>query len=228
MRDIEPQLAERGFVGAEGHLVRPGPDVQQVVEVQLSIYGTRVTANLALDFAWLAPAIRWVSPSSVGPHAHDCTRWIRLGVSGKYGKDHWWSFDTEAALEATVAEIRSELLGPGLGWLERESTAAAFLADARTRVERSKASRHPHGRFSELRALAAVLAWNGRPAEAREAAAHAREVWPEERARLERALALFRDRYPPDAAPPGVVPDLPAELDALLDAKAPARGRSRR
>lgn len=213
-------LAERGFAGAEGHLVRPVGDVQQVVEVQLSIYGTRVTANLALDFTWLAPAIRWVSPSIVGPHAHDCTRWIRLGISGSYGKDHWWSFDTPAALVETIAEMRSELLGPGLGWLERESSPEAFLKDARTRLERSKGPKHLHGRFTELRALAAILAWTGRHPEARQIAEHARSVWPEEKARLDKALASYRDRYPPDSQPPGVVPDLPAELDALLDAKA--------
>lgn len=224
-REIEPQLTELGFGGADGHLVRAIGDVEQVVEIQLSIYGTRVTMNLALDLAWLAPVIRWVTESAVGPRAHDCPRWVRLGVSGTYGRDHWWSFDTHDALRATVHEMRRELLGPGLEWLERESSAAAFLTDARARVERSRGPRHPHGRFLELRLLAAVLAWNGRGGEARDAAEKARAVWPAEKARLDKALALYRDRYPPDAAPPGVVPDLPAELDALLDARVRANRR---
>lgn len=216
MRDVEPRLVARGFAGADGHLVRRVGEVAQVIEVQLSIYGTRVTANVALDLGLLDPVIRWVAPSTVGPHAHDCTRWVRLGVLGPSGKDHWWPFDTDAALRAAVAEMGHELLGPGLAWLERESAPAAFLADARARLERSRAPRHPDGRFPEQRVLAAVLAWNGERREAERVVAQARQTWPEERARLEKALASFRDRYPPDVAPPGLVPDLLAELEGLV------------
>ena len=64
--------------------------------------------------------------------------------------------------------------------------------------------------------LAAVLAWNGERREAERVVAQARQTWPEERARLEKALASFRDRYPPDVAPPGRVPDLLAELEGLV------------
>lgn len=216
MRDVEPRLVARGFAGADGHLVRRVGEVTQVIEVQLSIYGTRVTANVALDLGLLDPVIRWVAPSTVGPHAHDCTRWIRLGVLGPSGKDHWWPFDNEGALQVAVAEMGRELLSSGLAWLERESAPAAFLSDARARLERSRAPRHPDGRFSEQRVLAAVLAWNGERREAERVVAQARQTWPEERARLEKALASFRDRYPPDVAPPGRVPDLLAELEGLV------------
>jgi len=220
-REVEPALAARGFRGAEGHLVRRVGDVEQVIEVQLSVYGTRVTANLGLHPAWLEPVIRWVSPSRFGPRAHDCIRWIRLGLAGPRGRDHWWSFDTEPELARAIAEMKLELLGPGLEWLERSSARESFLADARARLERSKGPKHPHGRFGELRVYSAILAWGGAYADARQMADHARVHWDEERARLEKALAQFQDRYPPMVVPEGQIPDLPAELDRLIS---PTRG----
>jgi hypothetical protein len=228
---VAPELRRRGFDGAEGHFVRRRDDVTQVVELQLSIYGFRVTANLGLDLAWLEPAVRWVHPPKIGPHAHEAVRWVRLGIAGSTGRDHWWSFEDEENLALALAELESEILLSGVQWLERESDRSAFLRDAEARVDRSKGPRHPEGRFAELRLLAAVLAWNGRVDEARRAAEHARACWDEERQKLSKALTHFSNRYPSSDGRAPTVPDLARELDRLISpttgvfAKEPAEGR---
>jgi hypothetical protein len=204
------------FRGNAGHYVARSQDVERVVEVQLSIYGARVTANLGLNLAWLLPAVRWVSAPELGPHAHECVRWVRLGIVGAKAHDHWWSFETPEERDVALEELRAEIFGPGRAWLLAESTQESFLRDAEARVARSKGPRHPSGRFAELRLYAAVLAWAGRVEEARRTAAQARSLWPEERDRLARALALFQDRYPPTKPDAAAVPDLLGELDRWI------------
>lgn len=187
----------------------------QVVELQLSIYGARVTANLGLDLRWLEPAVRWINVPKIGPHAHEAVRWVRVGVAGG-GKDKWWSFEDDSSFEVALDELRRAILEPGLEWLERESARTAFLRDAQARVDRSKGPRHPQGRFAELRLLAAVLAWVGRIEDARVVAEHARACWEEERQRLAQALSHFQSKFQPAPEPRLSVPDLARELDRLI------------
>jgi len=213
---IGPLLREDDFRGNAGHYVAKSGDVERVVEVQLSIYGARVTANLGLNLSWLLPAVRWVSPPELGPHAHECVRWVRLGVVSERAHDHWWSFETPPERDACLDELRREIFGAGRAWLLIESTKEAFLREAELRAERSRGPRHPSGRFAELRLLAAVLAWNGRNEEAQRRADDARRLWGEEQDRLTRALALFQDRFPPSDPDAAAVPDLMAELDRLI------------
>lgn len=190
-------------------------DVNQVVELQLSIYGARVTANLGLDLAWLEPAVRWIHPPKIGPHAHESVRWMRVGLSAPNGKDQWWSFE-EPDFDQAIVQLGAQILDHGLGWLERESARSAFLRDAQARVDRSKGPRHPQGRFAELRLFAAVLAWNGKLEEAKQAAEHARACWEEEHQRLSTALSHFKGKFPPQGGAQMTVPDLARELDRLI------------
>lgn len=210
------ELRRRGFGGEPGHYVRREGDVTQVVELQTSVYGARVTANLGLDLAWLEPAVRWVHSPAHGPHAHEAVRWVRVGVAAPSGRDHWWSFESQEELETAVSELGRVILEHGLTWLAREADRRAFLRDAEQRVDRSKGPRHPHGRFAELRLLAAVLAWNGRLEEARAIAELARSCWDEERQRLASALSQFKGRRAGATGPNLSVPDLARELDRLI------------
>jgi hypothetical protein len=207
--------------------------VIEVVELQHSIYGTRITANLGLDLAWLKPLIRWIPRPAIGPHAHDCIRWIRVGLAPGEGerpapagrRDRWWSYeegDPESlavAAEALAARVR----GPGLGWLRRERSPEAFLLHARRSLERSRTQRAPEGGYHELRLLAAVHAWRGDPEAAAEVARLAAERWEEERARLAHARKIYRRRHPraPARLPP--VPNLQAELERLASPTTGAR-----
>jgi hypothetical protein len=216
-RLVAPELKRHGFRGHGGHFVKKTTDVVQVVELQVAVFGGRVTANLGLDLSWLKPATRWIERPRLGPHAHESVRWTRIGLVAPEGVDRWWDFaegEAEACEEAAMGVGRA-VVDDGLPWLELESNGAAFLRHALDRVARSKSPRHPHGRFSELRLLAAVLAWNGRREDARSAAEQARACWNEEKDRLLRARHHFRQKVRSEGRLPSV-PDLVRELDRLI------------
>ncbi len=231
---IAPILEERGFEVAGGHCVRQQDAVVQVIELQHSIYGSRFTANLGLELAWLQPMVRWIPRPELGPHAHDCTRWVRLGLVGDGGDDTWWSFtdDTQSIKEA-IEGLKQALLVDGCPWLTRQGEQAAFLHYARARLERTRTPDTPHGAFLELRLLAVVLAWSGAGDEAWSCVLKARALWDDEKRRLQHARALYKKER--EKSRLKGVPDLQAELEALIEptrgggvlAVAPKRRRSR-
>ena len=212
-----PGLRAAGFVGRGGHYLRREGAVTHVVELQHSVYGGRFTVNLGLGLEWLHPQVRWIPQPALGPHAHDCTRWIRLGLVTPARADQWWSFsEDEGSVQDSVARLGEALLGPGLAWLEAESDHEAFLRFARDKLERSKSRRHPLGCFLELRLMAAVSAWTGALAAAETYCQHAGALRTEERARLAEARRLYRHRHPDRAPELPKVPDLQKELEALI------------
>jgi hypothetical protein len=214
---VAPGLRAAGFVGRGGHFVRRHGAVTHVVELQHSIYGGRFTVNLGLGLEWLHPQVRWVPEPALGPHAHDCTRWVRLGLVTPARADVWWSFtEEEGSLEDTAARLNADLDQYGLPWLEAESAQAAFLRFARDKLERSRSRQHPLGCFLELRLMAAVLAWSGERAEAEHFCQQAGALWNEERARMAEARRLYRHRHPDRAEGLVPVPDLQEELEALI------------
>ena len=216
-RVVAPELREQGFRGRDGHFVRRRRDIIHVIELQLSIYGGRVTANLGLDLPWLPPAIRWIDPPKLGPHAHDSTRWIRVGLTGPEPADRWWTFlsDAEEDQIGAARGVGGAILEHGIDWLDAEADRTAFLRHARERVDRSRSPSRPEGRFPELRLLAGVLAWNGRFDEAAEILELARAGWEDERGRLALARAEFGARYPGTPAA-RAAPDLVGELERLI------------
>lgn len=212
-----PDLRGRGFVGRQGHFIRRVGAVTQVVELQHSIYGGRVTANLGLGLEWLPPQIRWITPSSLGPHAHDCVRWVRLGLVSPARADTWWSYtDEEGSAEQAVGLLRDILMRHGLAWLETESSQEAFLRHAEGRLERSKSQRHPKGCFPELRTMAAVCAWSGDLVAARRYRDRAVKLWEEEKARLHAARGVYLERHHKPDQPLAGVPDLIKELEVII------------
>jgi hypothetical protein len=235
-RTVAPALADAGFSGAKGHWIRRVGPVTQVVELQQSVFGSRVTANLGLDLEWLPPPIRWIPRPEVGPHAHDATRWIRIGLTQPERVDRWWTFgEDEASVAEALEPLRAALLAGGFDWLARESTATSFLRDAEDRARRAAHPERPYGGFPEVRLLAAVQAWAGETAASRDSLERAATLWPDERGRLESARLVYLRRHPSDVELPGV-PDLLAELEALLSPPAgsappwavPAPRRARR
>ncbi|MCK6548072.1 DUF4304 domain-containing protein [Myxococcota bacterium] len=234
---VEPELAKLGFSGEEGHLVRRIDGLTHVIELQHSIYGGRVTANLGLDLECLKPLVRWIDPPALGPHAHDATRWVRIGMVRPERADQWWSFSPDSSDETTRAAkaCGRAILDHGVPWLDAEATPDAFLGWATARVERSKTPARPDGSFLDLRLMAAILAWQGRLDEARSWIDRARGAWPEERARLVDARRTYADKHR-DGQALADVPDLVAELEALIEpttassapADGPSRGRPRR
>jgi hypothetical protein len=212
-------LKRHGFRGREGHYVRNSGSVLQVIELQVAVFGGRVTANLGLDLPWLRPATRWIQRPRLGPHAHEAVRWTRIGLVGPEASDQWWNFTEEGvgnACEAAAHAVGSAVIDDGLPWLEIESKTDAFLRHAEERVSQSKSPRHPHGRFSELRLLAAVQAWNGLDSEAKLTADFARSCWSEEKDRLSRARLHYRKNVAQSGDRVASVPDLVRELDQLL------------
>jgi uncharacterized protein DUF4304 len=218
-RQIEPELKARGFCGRRGHFLRRDPHgVTQVIELQHSIYGGRLTANLGLDLEFIKPLVRWIPSPALGPHAHDATRWIRIGLVRPDHADCWWAFDADSddgADEAARSAGRA-ILDHGLPWLEAESDSKSFVHYAETRLERSKCAEHPEGCFLELRLMAAVLAWHGEIGHAQLFAERARLSWPDERARLQAARMAFRKKHPQVGRKVPEVPDIQAELDRLI------------
>jgi hypothetical protein len=215
---VEPELKARAFRGRRGHLCRELGGVTQIVELQHSIYGGRVTANLGLNLDFLKPLVRWITAPTIGPHAHDSTRWIRIGLVRPEHVDCWWTFEAQkedAAAEAALGLGRA-VLDHGLPWLDRETTPGAFLGYANARLERSRTIERPHGSYLDLRLLAAVLAWNGEIAQARVVAERAAMSWQEERLRLVQARAEYRRKNPRNARRVPSVPDIQAELDQLI------------
>jgi hypothetical protein len=215
---VEPDLRTRGFTGRRGHLIRRIGPVAQVVELQHSIYGGRITANLGLDLEFLKPIVRWIDRPSIGPHAHDSTRWVRVGLVQPDPRDLWWAFDddTDEGCEEAARGLGRAILDHGISWLEAESDPAAFLRYADVRLERSRSVLHPQGCYMELRLMAAVLAWNGEIAKARVFAERARLCWDEERARLAEARAQYRRRHTSVTGRLPQVPDVQGELDDLI------------
>lgn len=207
-RALRPALEAAGFRADGAHFVRRVDGVDHVVELQHSVYGARVTVNLGLDLAFLRPLSRWLPRPALGPKAHDCARWIRVGAAAS-GPDLWWSYEEQLATEELVAKVVCE----GLPWLDREGTAAAFSAHALRGLERSKNRAQPDGGYLELRLLAAVFAWTGDFEAAREVAQTARAQWPRERERLVMARGIYRRRASSRRLAP--VPDLQGELERL-------------
>ena len=211
-------LKAAGFAGPRGHFVRRLGAVTQIVELQHSIYGGRMTANLGLDLEWLRPEIRWIPRPALGPHAHDAIRWIRVGLVGPDSTDRWWSFQEGVeSLEAAGEGLAHAVVRHGLPWLEAQSRAESFLRHAEERCRRSCSKRHPHGCFAELRLLAAIHAWLGEQAEAERYVDLARDLWPTEKARLQAARKIYRERHRDGARRMPRVPDLMRELERLIE-----------
>ncbi len=223
-RYVAAPLKAAGFEGPRGHFVRRVGAVTQIVELQHSIYGGRMTANLGLDLEWLRPEIRWIPRPSLGPHAHDAVRWIRVGLVGTDPADRWWSFlNDPESLEQAGQGLAAAILQDGLPWLDGESRAEAFLQHAEERRRRSLSQQFPHGCFPELRLLAAIHAWLGDRVEASRYFDLARGQWPVEKARLQAARRTYRERHPDAAERLARVPDLLGELGRLIE---PTRGAS--
>lgn len=214
-RVVGPPLRAQGFTGRRGHLLRRIGPVTQVVEMQHSIYGGRVTANLGLGLEWLKPVVRWVAPPAIGPHAHDCARWIRVGLVSE-AKDRWWAYgDDETSMKTALESLTYAIVQSGLPWLELNSSPSAFVEYAQTQLERSRSPRRPHGGWPELRLMTAVCAWSGQNRRAARYCAHAENVWADERARLVAARALYKARSRTGGRLPGV-PRLQEELRRIV------------
>lgn len=239
-RRAAAQLRAAGFFGPKGHLLRRRGAVTQIIELQHSVYGGRVTANLGVDLEWLKPNIRWIPRPELGPHAHDATRWVRLGLVSPEAKDTWWAFTDEAgSVEEAVEGLAQSLLSHGLPWFEGASAPEAFLTHAEERLRRSQTADRPQGGYMELRLMAAISAWRGAESEAAALASLAAAEWEAERRRLTEARALYRAHFADKGARLARVPDLQAELVALISpttdepvflasAAAPKPRRSRR
>ncbi len=211
-----PDLRRAGFVGDEGHFLRRVGAVTQVIELQHSVYGGRVTVNLGLGLEWLPAQIRWVPPAVLGPHAHDCARWVRLGLVSPARKDTWWTFteDEESAPQA-VGALTDTLLNSGLRWFEVEQAAEEFSKHGLERLERSKNKRNPKGGFQELRMMAAISAWQEDNEAAQLYLGLAKKTWSDEKARLQGARQVYKNRHAKtrDLAE---VPDLLQELSEII------------
>ncbi len=216
-RRVVAPLKAAGFEGPRGHFVRRWGAVTQIIELQHSIYGGRMTANLGLDLEWLRPEIRWIPRPALGPHAHDAIRWVRVGLVSPERSDHWWSFEDDPdSLETAGDGLAEAILDHGLPWLEAESEQESFLRHAEERRRRSTSPRHPEGCFAELRLVAAVHAWRGDRAAAEHYAALARALWPTEKARLQAARRSYRERHANGPQRLPRVPDLLGELERLI------------
>ena len=213
---VGPLKAE-GFEGPRGHFVRRLGSVTQIIELQHSIYGGRITANLGLDLEWLRPEVRWIPRPALGPHAHDAVRWVRVGLVGPEHADQWWDFEDPDSLEAAGGALAEAIIEYGLPWLDAHSQQDSFLRHAEERIRRSRSDRHPDGRFAELRLVAAVHAWRGERAKAKRYLKLARRLWPLEKERLQEARRSYRDRHPSGPGRLARVPDLLGELERLIE-----------
>lgn len=225
-RHCSPALKAQGFVGSRGHFVRRQGAVTQVIELQHSIYGGRITANLGLDLEWLRPLVRWIPQPALGPHAHDATRWVRIGIVSPAKADVWWSYaDETESVDDACRNLARAILEYGVRWMESESAREAFLQYAQEKLVRSQSPVRPHGSFLELRLMAAVCAWRGEFASAHEHAAHAAQLWTEERERLVNARKIYKKRHPSDVRLVGV-PNLVRELERIISPTTGARAFS--
>lgn len=226
---LEHRLAPLGFRHEGAHFVRAHEGVAEVVEAQHSVYGTRLTANLGLDLLWLRPLVRWIRRPDLGPHAHDCIRWIRVGLVDDPSGDRWWSYEPEdpASLEEAAGDLAERVAGPGLSWIGRERDPSSFLHHAERCLDRSRSRLHPEGGYLELRLLAAVLAWRGDFERAGTVCMRAGVHWNEERARLVMARDIYKRRHPdaPTRLPP--VPNLQRELERITEPTTGARALRR-
>src|SRR5688572_29776101 len=139
--------------------------------------------------------LRWIPRPSVGPHAHDCIRWIRIGLCSPEKSDRWWSYGADSGgLEPAMLSLAEHLSGSGVQWIDRQSEPPNFIEYAREQMERSRSDRHPDGGFVELRLMAAVLAWHGDRDQALKFANRARAIWSEEKERLTKARQLYQKK----------------------------------
>lgn len=214
-RHAGPALKAQGFSGGRGHYVRRQGAVTQVIELQHSIYGGRVTANLGLDLEWLKPYVRWIPSPDLGPHAHDATRWVRVGIVSPAKADVWWSFGDESEIDECCKHLARAVLEYGVPWLDAKSSRDAFRAYAEEKLVRSQSSMRPHGSFLELRLMSAICAWRGEATLATQHAEWAAELWGEERERLVNARTLYKKRHPEQPRLVGV-PNLVRELERLI------------
>lgn len=209
-------LEAEGFTGEGVHFIRRQGRVTQVIELQHSIYGLRVTANLGLDLEWLKPPVRWIPRPALGPHAHDSARWVRLGLTTPERADRWWSFEEDdASIAAAARALAAALLSSGLDWLERESSPEAFLRFAEERLRRSEGVMRAVGSYLDLRLLTAVHAWRGDREAAEAALFEAKVLWPEQKARLAEARRHYKERHVGGSRLAGV-PDLHKELERVV------------
>lgn len=212
---LVPLLEPMGFRHHGLHFVRRAGEVLEVIELQPSIYGARCTVNFGLDLSFLEPLAPWIPRPSIGPHAQDCLRWIRLGELLPGQEDRWWSFEDAEARCASGDEMAKLVAKHGLPWLEREGRGEAFFRYAEARLLRSRSPRRPSGRFEELRIYAAVCAWTGRDEAAAKVMEACARAWPSEREHLEEARQTFVDATGRARAPK--VPDGLSALAAFLE-----------
>lgn len=226
-RRVGPALLALGFQGQGGHYVRPKGGLTQIVELQHSIYGGRVTANLGLDLPGLLPPIRWIPQPNLGPHAHDAARWVRIGMAMPERADRWWAFTDETDSVVTAIDgLGGALTGYGLDWLDREGAPDALLRHAEERLERSRSPMAVDGGFLELRLLVALHAQIGDLRRARTFLRMAAALWPNEHKKLEEARRHYLEKHQPPGTRLKGVPDLLAELEGLIGpTKASSRGR---
>jgi hypothetical protein len=211
-----PDLRNLGFVGDEGHFLRRVGAVTQVIELQHSVYGGRVTVNLGLGLEWMPAQIRWVPPAVLGPHAHDCARWVRLGLVSPARKDTWWTFtEDETSAPQAVGALAETLLHSGLHWLDNEQASESFAKHALERLERSKSKRNPSGAFQELRMMGAIAAWQKDDEAAQRYLELAKKTWGEEKARLQGARQVYKNRHA-QTKDLAEVPDLLQELSEII------------
>lgn len=217
-RLVRGPLKAQGFTGTPGHYVRREGAVTQVIELQHSIYGGRVTANLGVDLEWLGPMIRWIPCPKIGPHAHDAVRWVRLGLVLPEGKDRWWNYDeaTPQSLKAAAEGLSQAILGDGLAWFDRAKQAEAFESHAQERLKRSMTPNAPDGGYAELRLMAAIAAWQGDYPKARELAQKAAPLWKREADKLRHSRAMYKDQLLRKRAKLPRVPNLQSELMLII------------
>ena len=227
-RRAGPALLALGFEGQAGHFVRSRGAITQVIELQHSIYGGRVTANLGLDLPGLLPPVRWIPQPTIGPHAHDAARWVRIGMAMPERADRWWAFTDQApSVVEAIDGLGGAITGYGLDWLDREGAWDALLRHAEERLERSRSPICADGGFLELRLLTARHAEGGDARRARSLFRLAAALWPAELKKLEAARRHYLEKNHPPGTKLKAVPDLLAELEALIGPTKAASSRPR-
>lgn len=125
--ELGPWLRARGFLkrGQNFHR-RVGPN-WEIVNVQRSTFSdrddVRFTLNLAVAYGSLReqPSERWRDDQR--PLAHNAHLKVRVGTLAR-GEDYWWIIGAETTPAAIGSELRTDLEGPGLAWLQARSSAA--------------------------------------------------------------------------------------------------------
>ncbi len=209
---LSAQLVPLGFVVSGAHAVRRRGEGVEVVELQHAVYGPRITANLGLSLESLGSVLRWLPTLPFGPHAHECARWSRVSLAEAGGQDRWWTYESDS-VESAADALVDRIVATGVPWLEREGTQDAWLRHGLAAVSRTRSPRCPEGGFFELRLMSAVHAWRSEMDLARARFREAAALWPDERARLAAARAVYARRAD---RPVSELPDLLAELQGLI------------